>query len=145
MWKCNQWEMCRVLEKYRRCETRRGLWIKKCFKKGFWRKQPLVRASQVVLVVKNTPTNVRDIRCVGLIPGWRRFPWRRHGYPHQYSCLKNIMEREAWRARVHGDHKELDIIEWLSTHTCTAVCRRILNLWTTRKVLNKAIFILYSH
>ena len=32
------------------------------------------RVSQVVLVVKNPPANAGDIRDVGLIPGWGRFP-----------------------------------------------------------------------
>ena len=26
------------------------------------------------------------------------------------------MNREAWQATVHGDHKELDMTEWLSAH-----------------------------
>ena len=26
----------------------------------------------------------------------------RNGYPLQYSCLKNSMDRGAWRATVHG-------------------------------------------
>ena len=33
-------------------------------------------ASKIVLVVKNSPTNVGDIRDVDLIPGLGRFPWR---------------------------------------------------------------------
>ena len=36
-----------------------------------------IRASQVVLVVKNPPANAGDIRYVGSIPGLERFPWRR--------------------------------------------------------------------
>ena len=39
----------------------------------------VMRASQVVLVVKNPPANAGDIRDVGLIPGSgiRKIPWRR--------------------------------------------------------------------
>ena len=38
---------------------------------------------------------------MGLIPGSRRSPGGGHGNPLQYSCLKNPMDREAWRAIVH--------------------------------------------
>ena len=38
-------------------------------------------ASQVALVVKNPPANAGGIRDMGLIPGWRRFPWRRAWQP----------------------------------------------------------------
>ena len=36
------------------------------------------------------------------------------GYPLQYSCLENSMDRGAWRATVHGGHKESDVTEWLT-------------------------------
>ena len=58
-------------------------------------------ASQVALVVKNPPAKAGDIRDPGLIPGWGRSPGGGHGYPLQYSCLENPMERGAWRATVH--------------------------------------------
>ena len=38
----------------------------------------------------------------GLIPELARFPWRREGYPLQYSCLENPMNRAAWWATVCG-------------------------------------------
>ena len=41
----------------------------------------------------------------GLIPGSRRFPREGNGYPLQYSCLKNSLDREAWRVTVHGAPK----------------------------------------
>ena len=53
-----------------------------------------MRASQVVLVVKNPPTNAIDIRDTGSIPGSGRFPAGEHGNPLQYSCLENPMDRE---------------------------------------------------
>ena len=37
--------------------------------------------SQVVLVVKNLPTNSGDVRDTGLIPGSGRFPWKRKWQP----------------------------------------------------------------
>jgi len=36
------------------------------------------------------------------IPGFGRCPGERNGYPLQYSCLKNPMDRGAWQATVPG-------------------------------------------
>ena len=38
----------------------------------------------------------------GLILGSGRSPGEGHGNPLQYSCLKNVMDRGAWRATVLG-------------------------------------------
>ena len=38
----------------------------------------------------------------GSIPGWGRSPGEGNGYPLQYSCLENSMDRGAWWATVHG-------------------------------------------
>ena len=38
----------------------------------------------------------------GLIRGSGIPPGEGNGYPLQYSCLKNPMDRGAWRATVHG-------------------------------------------
>ena len=38
----------------------------------------------------------------GSIPGLGRFPGEKNGYPLQYSCLENSMDRIAWQATVHG-------------------------------------------
>ena len=59
------------------------------------------RASQVVLVVKNSPANAGDLRDLGSIPESGRSPEGRHGCPLQYSSLENPMDREAWQATVH--------------------------------------------
>ena len=45
------------------------------------------RASQLVLVVKSSPSNAGDIRDVSSIPGSGRSPGEEHGNPYQYSCL----------------------------------------------------------
>jgi len=58
-------------------------------------------ASQVVLVVKNLPANARNVRGAGSIPGLGRSAGGGHDYPHQCSCLKNPMDRGAWRITVH--------------------------------------------
>ena len=62
----------------------------------------LKRASQVVLVVKNPPANVRDLRDKGLIPGSGRSSGGGHGNPLQCSCQENLMDKGAWWATVHG-------------------------------------------
>ena len=36
-----------------------------------------------------------------LIPGAGRSPGEGNGYPLQYSCLENPMDKEAWWATVH--------------------------------------------
>ena len=40
-------------------------------------------------------------RC-GSVPGSGKFPGEGNGYPLQYSCLENPMDRRAWWATVHG-------------------------------------------
>ena len=50
-------------------------------------------------VVKNLPVSAGD---PGSIPELRRSPGEGNGYPLQYSCLENPIDRGAWRAAVHG-------------------------------------------
>ena len=45
------------------------------------------------------------------ILGLGRAPGEGKGYPLQYSCLENSMDRGAWRATVHGVEKSWT---WLS-------------------------------
>ena len=58
-----------------------------------------IRVSQVVLVLKNLPTNAGD---VGSFLGLGGSPGRGNGNPFQYSGLGNPMNRRAWRAIVRG-------------------------------------------
>ena len=39
---------------------------------------------------------------LGSIPGLGRSPGEGNGCPLRYFCLKNSMDRGAWRATVHG-------------------------------------------
>ena len=48
---------------------------------------------------KESACNVGD---PGLIPGSGRSPGEGNGYPLQYSCLENPMDRGAWWATVMG-------------------------------------------
>ena len=51
----------------------------------------------MVPVVKNLPASEGDTRDAGSIPGLGRSPGVGNGNPHQYSCLKNSMDRGAWK------------------------------------------------
>ena len=39
---------------------------------------------------------------LGLIPRLGKSPVEGNGYPPQYSCLENSMDRGAWQTIVHG-------------------------------------------
>ena len=54
-----------------------------------------MRASQFVLVVKNPPSHIGDVRDIGSIAVLGRSPGEGNGNPFQYSCLENIMDRGA--------------------------------------------------
>ena len=60
------------------------------------------QASQAALVVENPSANAGDVRDGGSIPGSGRFSEEGNGYPFQYSCLENPMDRGAWQAVVHS-------------------------------------------
>jgi len=53
-------------------------------------------------VVKNLPASAEAAGDWGSIPASGNSPGGGNGYPHQYSCLENPMDREAWWATVHG-------------------------------------------
>ena len=59
-------------------------------------------ASQVAQWAKNLTDNAGHPRVPGLVPGSERFSGVGKVNPHQYSCLGNPMDREAWRAIVLG-------------------------------------------
>ena len=48
---------------------------------------------------KESTCNAEDL---GSISGSGRTPGEGNGYPLQYSCLGNPMDRGAWQATVHG-------------------------------------------
>ena len=64
-----------------------------------WQFLRWIWASQVALVVKNSPANSGD---PGSIPGSGRCPGEENGYPLQSCCLENLIDRGAWWAIVHG-------------------------------------------
>ena len=71
------------------------------------------RASLVAQMVKNLPCDVGD---PGLIPGSGRSPGEGNGYPLQYSCPENSMDRGAWWASIHGVAKSRTQLSNQHTH-----------------------------
>ena len=71
----------------------------------------------------------------GSIPGLGRSPGGGHGNPLQYSCLENLMSREAWQAAVHGVTKSwTQLSDWTQTHNnvsfTSAFCKNINSYFT---------------
>ena len=53
-------------------------------------------------VVNNPPASIGNARNARSTPVWGRSPGVGNGNPLQYPCLENTMNREAWKATVHG-------------------------------------------
>ena len=79
-----------------------------------------------------TVKNLCNEETLGLIPGSGRFPGKENGYPFQYSCLENSIDRGAWWAIFHGVAKELDTTERL-----TLLLMDILNNIDSNRFLSK--------
>ena len=69
----------------------------------------------MMLVVKNPPANAGD---AGSIPGLGRTPEEGSGYPLQYSCLENLLDRGAWQAMVHrvAESDTIEVTEHARMH-----------------------------
>ena len=50
-------------------------------------------------MIKESACSAGDL---GWIPGSGRFPGEGNGNPLHYCCLESLLDREAWRATVHG-------------------------------------------
>ena len=59
--------------------------------------------------------------------GWED-PGEGNGYPLQYSCLENSMDRGAWWATIHWVCKESDTKEYTHTHTHTRTVNHRVNV-----------------
>ena len=68
-------------------------------------------APLVSQMVKNLPA-VQE--ALGSVPGPGGSPGKGNGNALQYFCLENPMDRESWRATVHGVEKESDTAEQLT-------------------------------
>ena len=58
-----------------------------------------IKTSYILRPLKESICNVGEL-CS--IPGLGRSPGEGNGYPLQYSCLENSIDRGAWQATVHG-------------------------------------------
>ena len=67
----------------------------------------------MVLVAKNPSANSGE---AGSIPGLGISAGGGYSNPLQYSCLKNAMDRGAWRAAVHGVTKSHLGLQSLGSH-----------------------------
>ena len=71
-----------------------------------------------IYVLKPSSSDGKESACnvwnLGLIPGLGSSPGGRHGYPFQFSCLENLMDREAWWATVHRVAKSRAPLKWLA-------------------------------
>ena len=70
-------------------------------------------------VVKNLPADTRD---AGSIPGSGSFPGEGNGNLLQYSCLGNLMDREAWWATVHRVTKSRTQLRCNQVHILIEIC-----------------------
>ena len=79
-------------------------------------KKWLFHASQVVQVVKNSPTSAGEVRDIRSILGSVRSAGVGNSNTLQYSCLENPKDRGAWWATVLGVTRSRTLLKWLSTH-----------------------------
>ena len=70
-------------------------------------------ASQVAPVGKESASNAGDSGYSNLLPESGRSPSGGHGNPPQYSCLKNPMDKGAWRLQSMGLQSQI-WLKWLS-------------------------------
>ena len=85
-------------------------------------------------MVKNLSANSGD---VGSIPGSGRSPGEGNGYPPQYSCLENPMDRGAWWAAIHGDTRVMPVLA-----TKQQQCQREAKTGYLFKVVRQILFTL---
>ena len=69
-------------------------------------------------MVKNPPASAGD---VGSIPGSGRSSGKGNGNPLKFSCLRNSMDRGAWRATGHGIAKRQTMTERLTLYSPIAM------------------------
>ena len=76
-----------------------------------------------------------DARDLGLIPGLGISPEEGNGYPLQYSCLENCLDRGAWWATVNGVAMSQTQLNdsFTHTHTHTRIFRVGFPWWLSGK------------
>ena len=74
---------------------------------------------------KESACNAEDL---SFIPGLGRSPEEGNGYPLQYSCLENSMDRGPQSAIVHGVSKSQTQLSHTHTHTHTQLAYKDIYL-----------------
>ena len=91
---------------------------RQCFtsaKTGWGRKQSLGKKYTGLPWSLSGKESTCDAGDLGSVPGLGRSPGEGNGYPLQYSCLDNPIDRGAWWATIHGVMKS-----WMTErHTFT--------------------------
>ena len=67
-----------------------------------------------------------------------RSPWEWNGYPLQYSCLGNFMNRGAWWTTAHEVTKSWT---WLSDWACTQAKYFLTNIFISYCIINSELMI----
>ena len=99
-------------------------------------------------VYKESACNAGDL---GSIPGMGRYPGEGNGYPLQYSCLENPMDRGAWWATDHGVAKSqtrLSVFTFTFFHSCSTRSVRWsqngLSIFCVSNTFHKAVNISFN-
>ena len=85
---------------------------------GLWGESWVVRGN-LLLIFTVSPFVSLDLVLCG-IPGLGRSPGEGNGYPPQYSCLENSMDRGAWRVIVRV------VTKWNTTEQLTFASQLVL-------------------
>ena len=109
----------------------------------FCTKLDALRASQVALVVKNLSANAGDLRDIGLIPGWERFPGGEYGNPLHCSYLENPMNGQ--RSLAGYSAKSQTGLKQLSTRARTDRKQFKLFLRNKNMSLKSRKMVLFTH
>ena len=67
---------------------------------------------------------MQEIKSYRFDPWVGKTPKEGSGNPFQYSCLGNPMDREAWKAAIHGVTKESDTAYQLNNNIFSTVVDR---------------------